>query len=71
MSMLISFVLADSNCEPRKESQEFQNEKFLPTAGFEPTISPLLDWCSNLLCYRVVLTVDFITKKLNETIIIR
>ena len=29
-----------------------QNEIFLPTAGFEPTISRLLDWRSNRLCYR-------------------
>ena len=29
---------------------ELQNEKFLPTAGPESTISCLLDWCSNKLC---------------------
>ena len=52
MSRLISFVLADSSCEPREE-RELQNGKVLPTAGLEPDIARLLNWCSNRLCYRV------------------
>ena len=48
MSRLISFILADSSYEPRKE----QHEKVLPTTGLEPTTPRLLDWCSNRLCYR-------------------
>ena len=59
MSRLILFVLADSSCEPppppqkkknkkkQKKKRELQNKKFLPTAGFEPTISRLLDWRSH------------------------
>ena len=58
MSRLISFVLADSSCEPREESENYKMKKKFPTAGLEPTISRLLDWHSNRLCYWVVLTVD-------------
>ena len=35
--------------------RELQNEKFLPTVGLETTISRLLDWCPNRLCYRIFL----------------
>ena len=49
MSRLILFVLADSSRERIK--RELQNEKFLPIAGFEPTISRLLDWRSYVLNY--------------------
>ena len=31
--------------------RELQNEKFLPTAGFEPTTSGLLEWRSNRLSH--------------------
>ena len=39
------------------EKGRIKNEKLLPKAGLEPTISRLLDWRSNRLCYRVILTV--------------
>ena len=48
MSRLISFVLAEASYLPREESE---NYKILPTAGFEPTSSRLLDWRSNVLRY--------------------
>ena len=52
MSRVISFVLADSNCEPREESGN-NKMKILATSGLEPTISLLLDWGSNRLSYHV------------------
>ena len=51
MSGLISFVLADSSCLPCEKKRKSQYEKFLPTAGFEPAMSRLLDWRSNVLSY--------------------
>ena len=49
MAGLVSFVLADSSYLPREESEKLQNEKILPTAGFEPTYSRLLDLRCNVL----------------------
>ena len=34
-----------------RKKRELQNEKFLLTAGFEPTTSCLLDWRSYVLSY--------------------
>ena len=57
MPRLISFVLADSSCEPREKSEKYKM-KILANSGLEPTISRLLDCHSNLLCYQVILAVD-------------
>ena len=62
MSQLISFVLADSSFEPREESEYYKMKKSLSTAGLEPTISRLLEWHSNRLCYQVVLTLEILGK---------
>ena len=55
MARLIPCALADSIGEP---CEELQQEKILPTARVELTISRLLDWRSNQLCHPIVLTVD-------------
>ena len=42
---LISFAW-DQEHQERVESDKIQNEKFLPTVGFEPTTLRLEVWCS-------------------------
>ena len=51
MPRLISFVLTDLRCQATRRERELQNEKFLPTAGFEPTTSGLLEWRPNRLSH--------------------
>ena len=53
MSRLISFVLTESNCEQREESENYEMKTSYPQWDLEPTFSRLLDWRSNLLCYQV------------------
>ena len=63
MSQLISFVLDDSSCEPcARGKRGLQNEKFLPTAGLEPTISRLLDLRSDIL-HEFLLEIKKLKKK--------
>ena len=51
------YVTVDFICFGRLElfatrrKRILQNEKFMPTAGFEPAMSRLLDWRSNVLRY--------------------
>ena len=49
MSRLISFVLADSSCEPREESENYKLTNSCPQRDSNPLspISRLLDWRSN------------------------
>ena len=50
MLRLISFVIALSSYEARKESEIYKmKKKILPTVGLEPNASRLLDWRSNQL----------------------
>ena len=53
MSRLISFVLADSFCEPREKSENYKMKNSCPQR--EPTTFCFLDWRSSRLCHRIVL----------------
>ena len=56
-SCLISFVWHQSSCQERVESNKMQNEKILPTCGFEPTTIESEFWCSTNLANRVLMKV--------------
>ena len=61
MSQLISFVLAEMiRAVSHAKKARRTKWKIFAKAGLEPTISRLLDWRSNRLCYQVggCLTVD-------------
>ena len=45
-SCLISFVWDQSTCQESVQNDKIQNEKFLPTVGFEPTTLRFEVWCS-------------------------
>ena len=49
MSLLIALVMAESSCEAREESENY--EKFLSWVELDPTVSHLLDFgCNQLHC---------------------
>ena len=58
MSRLISFGLADSVCNPREENENYKMKILAYSETRTHYLFRLLDWRSNWLHYRVVLTVD-------------